>query len=127
MKKEIFPIYALTCGIGHRYISTLPGLHKVVASLQGQEFILLTNPRHTLSCTILLACLTSKALFFKQSFSVPIHLFRGLPTERLTTHSLSNPFVLHSLHIAETSENTFINLFVLTTALSVHSGLYPFS
>ena len=69
-----------------------------IASLHGQGFISratlhalpLTNPRHTLlSCTILLACLTSKPLFLKQSFTVSIHLLRGLPTE-----------------------NTFINLFV---------------
>ena len=46
------------------------------------------KPRHSLlSCTILYACLTSKPHFFKQSFTISIHLFHGLPTERLLAHS----------------------------------------
>ena len=98
-----------------------------MASRQNQGFIPLekaytfplTNIRNTLlSCTILLACLTFKPLFFKQSFTVSTHLFRSLPTERLSTFPyivpLSNPVILHSLHIAETSENIFINPFVHT-------------
>ena len=85
-----------------------------------------TNPRHTLlSCTILLACLTSKPLFFRQSFTVSIHFFRGLPIERLPAYpyidSLSNPVVLHSLHMAESSENTFINLLVHTQVVHLYS------
>ena len=48
----------------------------------------LTNPRHSLlSWTILLACLTSKPLFLKHSFTVSIHLFRGPPTKGLPAHS----------------------------------------
>ena len=89
----------LSCGLGHRRISALPGLHKAVAShnysissrsrVHSPRYaheLPLTNPRHTLlSCTILLACLTSKPLFFKQSFMVSIH-FYSLPTERLPAH-----------------------------------------
>ena len=89
MKREIFTFILLSCRFDHRWIFTLPVLHKAVAS-QGQGFIPqamphafpLTNPHHTpLLCTILLACLTSKPLFFKQSFMVSVHLFYGLPTE----------------------------------------------
>ena len=93
-----------------------------IASRQDQGFIsqattnafLLTNPRHKLlSCTILLACLTSKPLFFKQSFKVSIHLSATyLPTSTLCyIDPLSNPIILHSLNMSEPSENTFINLF----------------
>ena len=66
-----------------------------IASHQSQGFIPqatphafpLTNLHHTLlSCTILLACLTFNLLFFKQSFTVSIHLFCGLSTERLPAH-----------------------------------------
>ena len=76
MKKEISPFMFLSCGLGRRRISALPGLHKAVASRQGfiprgtSHTFPLTNPRHTLlSCTIFLACLTSKPFFFKQSFT----------------------------------------------------------
>ena len=68
--------------------------------------------------TILLACLTSKPLFFKKPFPVSINLFRCLPNERLPAlsyiDSLTNPTILHPLQMAEPSENTFINLFVYT-------------
>ena len=78
----------------------------------------LTNPHYTLlSCTIFHACLTSKPLFFKQSFTVSVHLFRGQPTEQLFAYSsyinpLNNPVIFHSLHMAEPPESTFINPFV---------------
>ena len=97
MKKEIFPFILLSCGLGHRQISALQSFIRLwylttIASCQCQGFIAqamphafpLTNPHHTfLSCTILLACLASKLFFFKQSFTVSIHLFRSLPTEQL--------------------------------------------
>ena len=84
----------------------------------------LTNPHHSLlSCTILLAYLTSKALFLKHSFTVSSHLFHGLPTEQLLAHSLSNPITLHSLHMAVPMENTFINLFVYPLH---HSAQLPY-
>ena len=73
------------------------------------------NPPHSLlSCIILLACLTSKPLFPKHYFMVSIHLFFGLPTERISAHSpsysLSNPNLLHPLYMVGPPENTFINL-----------------
>ena len=119
MKKENFLFMLLSCGLGHRHISSFPGLHKSVASCQGQGFIhtfLLTNPRHTLlSCTILLACLTSKHLFFKQSFVVSIHLFHSLSTERLPVLSPSQTLLAILLFsILFHRENTFINLFIYT-------------
>ena len=90
------PLCPISCMLGHRRTSTLQGLHIGVASCQSQGFIPratshafpLTNPRHSLlSWTVLLACLTSKPLFFKHFFRVSRHLFRGLPTERLPVHT----------------------------------------
>ena len=96
--KEIkinFPLYALW--LSHRWTSTHM-LH--IAFTTHYCFIssmfwvyslcipfLLTNPRHTLlSCTIPLACLTSKHVFFKYFFTVSILLFHGIPTECLPAH-----------------------------------------
>ena len=101
MKKRKFPLYALNCGLGHRRISALPGFHKAVPShnysilsrsrvhpLGNAHTFSLTNPHYILlSCTILLASQISELLFYKQSFTVSIHLFRGLHTERLPAHS----------------------------------------
>ena len=58
----------------------------------------LTNSRHSLlSCTI-------------HGINLPFH---SLPTECLPAHfyidTLGDPILLHSLHMAEPSENTFIN------------------
>ena len=76
---------------------------------------LLTSPHYTLpSCTILLACLTSKPLFllaFLHGISPPL----PQPTHWTTTSKLPyidplyNPVILHFLHMAETSENASIN------------------
>ena len=53
-------------------------------------------------------------LFFKQSFTVSIHLFRGLPPTQWAITStlsyidtLSNPVVFHSLHIGEHLHQAF--------------------
>ena len=142
MKKEIFPFMLLSCGLGHRRISSIQGFIRlwyltIIASRQGQGFISratphafpFTNPRHTLlSCIILLACLTSKP---------PSNSPSGYQSTSSAAYQhtlpLSNPVVLHPLHMAELQENTFINLFCLhpssphKTALAEHSGLYPFS
>ena len=77
----------LSCGLGYRRISAFQSfirlwhLIKVKGSSIGQ--CPLHSPPHTLlSWTIqpiLLACLTSKPLFFNQSFIISIHLFHGLP------------------------------------------------
>ena len=83
-------------------------------------FTITNPPIHSLLCRILLLCLTSKSLFFKHSFLISIHLFCSLPIKQLYTsiHSyidpLSNPVILHTLHMAEPSENTFINFVILT-------------
>ena len=127
-EKQNFTLYALQ------------GLHIALASRQTQEFIPraishafpLTNPRHSLlSWTILLACLTSKPLFFKHSFTISSHLFRGLPAERLLLHKLSYPSPssphgrttrarLHqSFHLAPYS--------LRITPLFMNSGPYPSS
>ena len=46
-----------------------------------------TTCHSLLSYTILISCSTSKPLFLKHFFTISIHLFRGLPTERLLAHS----------------------------------------
>ena len=61
--------------------------------------------------------------FFKQSFTVSIHLFCGIPTDRLPAHSLSNPIILHSLHMVEPLDKTFINPFVYPLR---HSAQLPY-
>ena len=108
--------------LGHRWISTFPGLHKAVASHQGQGFIPwamphtfpLTNPCNTLFS---LLALTSKPLFSKQPFK-DINLPLLQTTHWMSTSILpyidllSNPVIFHSLHMAEPSKNTFINLFI---------------
>ena len=133
MKKEIFPFILLSCEVGHRRISDLPGLHKAVASRQGQGFIPretphafpLTHPRHTL------LNLKSKPLFFKQSFTVSIHLFRGYQhthLHRLSLQSCHSPFSPHGRTIGEHHQSFRPHPSSFrTTALSVHSGLNPFS
>ena len=91
-----------------------------IVSRQGQGFIPwamshtfpLTNLCHTLlSCTILLACPTSKPLFFKHSFIVSIHLFPSLSL-RDYQHLLSNPAILTTWpnHWKTPSTTPFINL-----------------
>ena len=73
----------------------------------------LTKPCHSLSCSILLACLISKPLFSQQSCTISIYLFCGLPNEQLHANTplsyiitLTDPITLHSLQIAEVQENT---------------------
>ena len=99
----------------------------------------LTNPSHSLlSCTILSACLTSKPIFLKHSFTVSVHLFQGLLIERLPARSplsyidyLGNPISLYPLHMTEPPGHAFISPFhvapssLRTTPLLVHSGPYP--
>ena len=102
--------------------------------------ILPHKPRYSLlSCSILIACLTSKPLFFKQSFTVSIHRFRGLPTERLQStplHRHSNlschsPFFPHGrtfgaqpfhLDIFFTSNNSLIRVFGTLSILLITSN-----
>ena len=95
--KDSFPFMPLSCGLGHRRTSALLGLHKAVASRQGQGFIPratphafpLTNPHHTLlSCTILLICLTSKPLFFKQYGLIRYDIDMLLSITRLAVHAV---------------------------------------
>ena len=92
--------------------------HTTVASHQGQGFIpwgtpyvfTFTNPCYSfLSYTILLACLTSKPPFLKQSFTISIHLFSGLSTDQLTTDT---PTLILSFSIDQPPENAIINPFI---------------
>ena len=123
----------LSCWLGHRWISPFQGSIRLwrltaMVSRQDQWFIPramphafpLTNPRHTLLlCTIPLACLTYKPLFFKQSFTVSIHLFRSLPTEWLPAHSIL------SLSILSTWPNHWRtpSIFSSTTFVTPHNSL----
>ena len=76
MKKEIFLSMPLSCGLSHRRISALPGLHKAVGSHNyGTSSKSCIHPHKPSPYTILLACLTSKHLFFKQSLSVHSGLY----------------------------------------------------
>ena len=114
----------LSCRLGHRQTSTqeleiAAAIHNCgISSKSGVHPPSYTpcipphKPYHSLpSYTILLACPTSKPLFIKQSSMALIHLFRGLPTAQLLAHSLSNPIILHSYHLAKPLDNTFINPF----------------
>ena len=90
----------LCCELIQRRISALPGLYKAVVShnfsISSRSWV---HPHHTfLSCTILL--------------SQPIH---WATTSTLSyIDPLCNPVVFSPLYMAETSENTFINLFIYT-------------
>ena len=132
-KEKNSPLCPLNCRHGHRQISTL-GLHIAMAthncgisSRSGSHIHVfsLTNPCHSLiSCTIFLVCMTPKPLFLKQSFTVSIHIFHGLPTEQLSyIDSLRNLIILH-LHMVEPPENNFINPFVYPLR---HSAQLPYS
>ena len=90
-KQKTSPLGPLSCSLGHIWTSILQRLHIAFP---------LTNPCHLLlSWTFLLACLISKPLYFKHSFTVSIHLFHGLPAERLpahtTTDTIGDPIPLH--------------------------------
>ena len=106
-RENIFPFIALSCRLGHKQTSTPESFiylrqPTTVASRQCQGFILqatsqpffLKNPHHSfLSYTLLHACPTFKNVFFRQSLTKSIHLFRGRPTKRLPTHTLPHtPF-----------------------------------
>ena len=68
-------------------------------------------------------------LFFliKHSFMVSVHLFHNQPTKQLPAHSptysLINPIILHSLHMAEPPENTFVNPFIYPPFITPHYSL----
>ena len=126
-KNNISPLCPLSCKLGHKRTSTLQRLHITVAthncSISSRSggsspgytpcIPLHKPPPFTLSCTILLACLTSKPPLFKHSFTVSIHIFCSLPTERPPAHSPTyswqpyhspsfiNPFIKPLLHSAQ--------------------------
>ena len=91
------------------------------------------RPRAFLSCTILLASLTSKPLFFKYSFMVSIHLFLSLPIEHTLLHRLLAILFLSIISIWLNHHGTPSLIlssrpfFTLHNSLSLHLGLYPSS
>ena len=94
----------------------------------------LTNPcLSLLSWTILLACLIPKIFYLRQSFTVSVHLFCGLPTEQLPAHSPTYTLLaILSFSVLSTwSEHRKTPSSILsslhTTPSFVHSGLYPSS
>ena len=145
VKKEIFPFIPSRCGLGQRRISILPGFHKVVSfhnygiSSRSRVQPLINAPRipphKPLSYSPIMhhsPCLPDIQTSLIQAVLHCINSsLRSLPTERLQHtllyNPLSNPVILHPLHMVEPSENTLINLFVYTLCHSKHSGLYPFS
>ena len=132
----------LVCRLGHRRTFTLKGFiylwqPTTLVSRQGQRFIprdtpyafLLTNSRHSLlSSAILFACLTSKPLFLKYTFTISIHLLCNLPTEqvRLSWQSYPSPSSPHGRTTrAHLHQSFHVNPSSLRTSpLSVHSGTY---
>ena len=122
----------LSCGLGHRWISTLPGLHKDVAShnygissrsrvhspgsapcIPSHKLPPYTPIMHHSPC---LHDIQASLQTVLHGISSPV----SQPTHCATTNThsyidpLSNPVILHSFHMAEPLENTFINLFVYT-------------
>ena len=120
----------LSCWLGHRHISTLPGSYKAVSSHQGQGFILqamhssafpFTKSHHTLlSCAILLL----QADLHGINPPVPWPTHWGTSSTLFYIDPLSNPVILE-LHVAEPLENTFINLFIYILCHSTQLP-YPF-
>ena len=143
----------LICGLGHRRISALPGLHRAMAS---QNYNISSRsrvhpsgkapyipPHKPLPYTPIehhSLCLPDIQTSLLQVILHDINSPLPRPTHWTNTSTLSyidslgNPVIFHPLHMAEPSEITFINLFVhtfrhsvRTTTLSVHSRHYPFS
>ena len=131
MKKEIFPFIPLSCGLGHRQTSALQGLQIAVAtdncsiSSKSKDHLPGNVPRilphKPLSYTPIMyhsTCLLDILPFFLEAFLHGINPSLPRATQWVTTNTLpyiyplSIPLILHSLHMVEPSENTFINLFV---------------
>ena len=149
MKKEIFPFMILSCGLGHRRTFALQGLHIAVATqncgissksrVNSRDDAPRIPPHKPRTFTPVihhsLCFLDVKTSFLNPSFTVSIHLFLS-STYPLSDYStllyidpLSNPVILHSLHMAEPSR-TPSSLFrpnpssLRTTLLSLYSGLF---
>ena len=145
-RKKFSPLCPLSSKLGQRQTSTLQGLHIAVpthncrvSSRSGVHFRnytpcipphkhpLFTYNLHHSPC--LPDILTP---FTKHSFKVLIHLFLGLPIQRLPAHSYID-FLSPSSPHGRTAGEHFHQSFcvppssLLTTPLSVHSGLYPSS
>ena len=133
---------SLSCRIGHRHTSILQGLYIAVSShkcgISSRPSVhCQTTPHAFLSQTPAFApiihhfpCLhyIQTAFFLKQSFTVSVHLFHGLHTERLPAQSpcidsLSDPIIFHSLQITKPQENTVINHFLYPLR---HSIQFPY-
>ena len=85
-----------------------------MTSIQSQRFISLPYPLHSLlSRTILLACLSSKPLFFSQSFTVSVYFFLFLrdylhtPLHRPSYQSCHSPFSSQDRTIGEHLPQSF--------------------
>ena len=151
MKKGILPFMPLSSRLGHIRTSALQVLHIAIETHNhGISSSSRVHPPGNASCIpphkpspyapIMhhSPCLPDIQIHFLQAVLHAINSPLTRPAHWVTTSALpyidplSNHVILHSLHMAEPSENTFINLFVqtlslCTTALSMHSGLYPFS
>ena len=107
-KNKKFPLYPLyVVGSATDGLSLFKGFICGISSRSGvhrqatPHVFPLTNLRHSLlSCTILLVCLASKLLFM-----VSIYLFRGIPTEQLSAHSLAYSVLAIIFYILSTSPN----------------------
>ena len=96
MKKKFSPLCSQIVGLARDRFPPCQGFMKMwhLIKVKGSSPVQCPmhstsqTPHHTLlSCTIFLACLTSKSLFFKHSFTLSVHLSCCLPTERLPAHS----------------------------------------
>ena len=130
-----------SCGLSHRPISTLLGFIKLWHLSWSRVHSLGNSPSQTPTIHFYHAPFSLVADIQKSFLQAVLHSINPLlpwPTHSATTSTLSyidpltNTVILHSLHMAELLENTFINLFIntlhhCTIALFMDLGLYPFS
>ena len=129
--KKIFPLYALKLWAWPQtefrpsYICGISSKSRFIPRAMPHAFPLQIPAVY---CTIILACLTSKPLFFKQSFMVSIHLFCPQPIERMPAHTpiqtllaIHSPFSPHGRTMGEHFHSFRPHSSLLhTTALSIH-------
>ena len=127
----------LGCGLGHRRASTLQGFHIAVATpkcdissklrfhpLGNAPCIPLHKPPPYTPVMHHSPCLLYIQTSFPQAILHGINPPLSQPTQWATTSTLSyidplsSTVILHSIHIAEPSENTFINPFMYTLCYS---------
>ena len=138
IKKLIFPFMPLSYGLGCRQTSTFQELHIAVATyncgtssksrIHSSANNLCIPPYKPSPYTSIMhhyPCLADIKTPFRQAVLYSTNPSFIQPTHWATTNTLSyidpfnNPVILHSLHMAESLENNFINLFIYTLHHSI--------